>query len=99
MLMLYKRLFHGLSLFNHHNCARWASVHLHDIITLHKEHPKVAEQFAVGRFTVHKIQRFLSAIALHQTHEQFNAHIKGVGGMNSGTKQADGSWARDSSCS
>jgi hypothetical protein len=63
--------------FNHHNYARWAFIHLRDMVTLHIEHPKVAEQFAAGRFTVHKA---FSAIALDHAHEQLNARMKGVGG-------------------
>ena len=65
---------------NHHNYARWVSVHLRDMTTLGTVHPDVDSEFRCGKFTVNKSNRPFSAIALDQAHEQLNALVKGVGG-------------------
>ena len=65
---------------NHHHYARWATVHLRDMIALPVNHPRVAAEFQAGKFTVHRSKRPFSAIALDQAHEQMNARVKGTGG-------------------
>lgn len=49
---------------DHVNYARWASVHVRDMISLEHMHPEVAEDFRKGGFTVSKSQRPFSAIAI-----------------------------------
>ena len=65
---------------DHVNYARWLSVHVRDMATLHKSHPSVYQKFTSGAFVVQKSKNAFSAIALDQAHEQENASIKGEGG-------------------
>lgn len=65
---------------NHHNYARWASVHLRDMCMLHELHPALHKEFTAGKFTVNKHQRPFSGIGLDLAHEQMNARVKGLGG-------------------
>jgi hypothetical protein len=65
---------------DHTNYARWLSVHVRDMTTLHDRHPAMAEEFDSGNFVVHKSRRAFSAIASDQAHEQNNGKVKGEGG-------------------
>ncbi|XP_045131595.1 uncharacterized protein LOC123516404 [Portunus trituberculatus] len=65
---------------DHVNYARWASVHVRDMISLEHMHPEVVEDFRNGGFTVRKSQRPFSAMAIDQAHEQNNATLKEDGG-------------------
>ena len=65
---------------NHHNYARWLSVHLLDMRALPQTAPDVARRFDDGFFTVNKSSKRFSAIAIDQAHEQNNAIVKGDGG-------------------
>ena len=55
-------------------------VHIQDLTDLESKHPKIANKFKAGKFTVQKSQRFFSAITIDHTHEQNNAYVKGDGG-------------------
>ena len=46
------------------------------------QHPKVAEEFEMGRFVIHKSCRGFSGMAIDQAHEQANAVIKADGGSS-----------------
>ena len=65
---------------NNVNYARWLTIHIRDMSTLHEKHPQLAAEFHRGNFVVHKSGREFSAIAIDQAHEQANAVIKGDGG-------------------
>lgn len=60
--------------------ARWLSVHISDMLKLPEANPSVNEEFAAGKFVIHKTKRLFSAIGVDQAHEQNNALIKGDGG-------------------
>ena len=62
------------------NYARWLPIHLCDMASLQKFHPKIAEEFANGDFTVRKTSKAFSNMAIDQAHEQNNAVVKGDGG-------------------
>ncbi|KAK3920030.1 Chromosome-associated kinesin KIF4 [Frankliniella fusca] len=66
---------------DHVHYARWLSVHLRDLATLHETHPSVHREFQRGLFVARTTQRAFSAMGLDQAHEQMNARIKGDGGM------------------
>ena len=61
------------------NYARWLPIHLRDMAS-QKFHPKIAEEFANGNFTVRKTSKAFSSMAIDQAHEQNNASVKGDGG-------------------
>ena len=65
---------------NNVNHARWLPIHLRDMLTLKEKHPKVAEEFEMGRFVIHKSCREFSVMAIDQLHEQANAVIRADGG-------------------
>ena len=65
---------------DHTHYARWISVHLRDMLALHRLNPEVLEEFRAGMFTVQKTRRTFSCIATDHAHEQNNARIKGDGG-------------------
>lgn len=65
---------------DHTNYARWASVHLRDMLLLQNNHPTLYDEFLKGNFTVHKTTRAGSNIAMDQAHEQENKNLKGEGG-------------------
>ncbi len=67
-------------LMNHTNYARWAPIHLRDMVMLDVNHPQLYQEFLKGHFTVQKSMRAGSNIANDQAHEQENAKIKGDGG-------------------
>lgn len=65
---------------NNINYARWLSIHLRDIVSLHQTHPQLANEFQQGNFVVHKTHKEFSGLAFDQAHEWANAIIKGDGG-------------------
>ncbi|KAK5868005.1 hypothetical protein PBY51_012452 [Eleginops maclovinus] len=65
---------------NNTNYARWLPIHLRDMVTLKEKHPQLAQEFASGKFVVHKSRREFSAIAIDQAYEQSNVVIKADGG-------------------
>lgn len=75
---------------NHTNYARWLSVHIRDMSSLHLKHPEVFKQFCEGAFVVQKTSRTFSTIALDQAHEQCNALVKGDGGAVGLTNNPNG---------
>jgi len=75
---------------NYQHYARWASVHLRDMITIDSLHPAIAKEFRAGKFTANKRRsKPFSAIGLDHAHEQLNARVKGVGGAVGLTENAD----------
>ena len=69
---------------DHHNYARWASVHIRDLENLP---PDVFDEFQRGRWVVSKTGRRFSAMPIDQAHEQNNAKIEGLGGAVGLTEQ------------
>ena len=65
---------------NHHNYARWLSVHWLDMRALPQTALDVARSFDDGFFTVNKSSKRFAANAIDQAHEQNNAIVKGDGG-------------------
>lgn len=63
---------------DHHNYARWVSVHIRDMESLP---PSILEEFqAYGHWVIHKTHNRFSAMPIDQAHEQNNALVKGSGG-------------------
>ena len=69
-----------LSALDYTNYARYLPVHIWDMIGLESKHPEIANKFKAGKFTIQKIQRLFSAIAIDHAHEQNNGYVKGDGG-------------------
>ena len=67
--------------FDHHNYARWLSVHITEMDNLHKNHSSLHNEFSRRKFTVQKTNRKFSRIGLEHNHEQLNAKVKGVSGV------------------
>ena len=65
---------------DHYNYARWITVHLFDLISLHITFPGVYQEMMKGSFSFCKTKRPFSRMALDQVHEQNNKIIKGQGG-------------------
>ncbi len=65
---------------DHVHYARWLSVHLCDMSSLHVTHPTVYKEFLDGKFVGHKSRKSFSGLATDQIHEQNNAKVKGNGG-------------------
>ena len=66
---------------DHINYARWLSVHLMDMLSLHKVNESVAQCFESGMFVVRKIETPFSSIGIDYAHEQNNKCVKGDGGL------------------
>ena len=64
----------------HTNYATWIPVHLRDMVALEDKHPDVFAEFMAGNFTVKKITRAFSALAIDQADEQNNASVRSDGG-------------------
>jgi hypothetical protein len=73
---------------DHHNYARWLSVHIRDMNLLHITHPPMHKEFSDGKFVVYKSKAPFSSIAIDQAHEQNNALVKGDGGAVGLTENA-----------
>ena len=83
-----KNLMKSIFSFDHYNYVRWATVHLFDLITLHKTCPHVYAQFLKKIFLFkYLIENF--QIAFHQVHEQNNEKLKGVSGATHLVNRAD----------
>ena len=65
---------------NNINYARWLSIPLRDMVSLHQTHLQLATEFQQGNFVVHKTHKEFSGLAFDQAHEQANEIIKGDGG-------------------
>ncbi len=48
--------------------ARWLTVHIRDMMSLHEAHPSLYAEFMKGHFVFHKTTRKFSAMALDQAH-------------------------------
>ena len=70
-------LFHAL---DHHNYACAVAIHLRDLLILHEKLPDLYAAFCDGKFTIKKLCRPFSRMALDDGHEQNNACVKGDGG-------------------
>ena len=66
--------------FNHFNYARWGSVHLYELMTVHSLCPDVHAKFMKGKFSFKKTEINFSSISPDQVHEQNNEITKGLGG-------------------
>ena len=66
---------------DHINYARWLSVHLMDIPSLHRVNESVAQCFENGIFVVRKTEKPFSSIGIDHAHEQNNKCFKGDGGL------------------
>ena len=65
---------------DHHNCARWLLVHTTEMSALHRNHPKLFDEFAKGNFAVQKTDPKFSKTGLDHNHELMNNKVKGVSG-------------------
>ena len=54
---------------DHYYYERWMPVHLNEMRQLHLTHPRVYQQFVIGKFTVQKSNKKLSRIGLDHNHE------------------------------
>ena len=62
---------------DHHNYARWLSVHLKELLELEQTRPALFKEFFYhGRFVVKKTRRPHSSIAIDQVHVQMNEMLK-----------------------
>ena len=81
---LYRESLSKLALYffalDHTHYARWLSVHLRDMAMTETRRPFMVLEIKNGHFTVHKIEKPISVIAIDQEHEQNNKIIKGDGG-------------------
>ncbi|KAI0213074.1 hypothetical protein LSAT2_001927, partial [Lamellibrachia satsuma] len=59
--------FHALECTNY---ARWIHICLGDVAELPTKHPDVARKCRAGNFTIQKMKKVLSMIAIYQAHEQ-----------------------------
>ena len=66
---------------DHINYPRWLSVHLMDILYLHKVNKSVAQCFENGMFVVRKTEKPFSSIGIDHAHEQNNECVKDDGGL------------------
>lgn len=73
-------------IFDHHNYARWSSVHIEDLEKLPFTAPDVHKDFEDGKFVVRKTSNPFSAIGIDQAHGQDNAYVKANGGAIGLTK-------------
>ena len=77
-----RKLMKWYFIFEHVHYARWLSVHLFDLLTLHVKYPVVYSYLLRGSFAFQKSSKEFSRIALDQVHEQNNRTIKTTGGTN-----------------
>ena len=67
---------------DHVHYARWLSVHIHDMKTLHTSNPDVYQASNdSGCFVVARTKNPFSSMGLDQRHEQHNKDLKGDGGI------------------
>ena len=84
-----KNLMKWVFSFDHYNYARWATVHLFDLVTLHWTCPNVYAQFLKENFSFQKSNRRFSKMALDQVHQENNGKIKGTSGATHLLNRAD----------
>ena len=75
-----KELLPWMFALDHVHYARWLSVHLRDMSSLHIHHPTIYQEFLDGKFVGLKSERAFSSLATDQIHEQNNAKVKGNSG-------------------
>ena len=66
---------------DHINYARWLSVHLMDMLSLHKVNESVAQCFKNAMFVVRKTEKPCSSIGIDHPQEQNSKCVKGNGGL------------------
>ena len=66
---------------DHFHYERWLSVHIRDLVQLENECPVVKDKLEKGHFVTQKTCRRFSMMAHDHVHEQFNAVLKGDGGV------------------
>ena len=66
---------------DHINYTCWLSIHLMDMLTLHKVNESVAQCFENGMFVVRKTEKPFSSISMDHAHEQNSKCVKGNGGL------------------
>ena len=71
-----KNLMKWVFSFDHYNYARWATVHVFGMMTLHSTCLDVYAEFPKGNFSFQKWNRKISKMALDQVHEENNEKIK-----------------------
>ena len=74
-----------------YNYARWLTVHIFELITMHVKHPEVCENFKKSFFSFQKINKELSRMTLDQMHQQNNKEIKSAGGTTDLVNKRDDS--------
>ena len=74
------KLAHLIFALDHHNYARWLSIHIRDMMNLKNIHPDIYREFSSGFFVVNKTSNRFSGISIDQAHEQNNSIVKGEGG-------------------
>ena len=74
-----------------YNYARWLTVHIFELITMHVKHPEVCENFKKRFFSFQKINKELSRMTLDQMHQQNNKEIKSAGGTTDLVNKCDDS--------
>ena len=74
---------------DHTSYASWVPVHIRDMSSLRKMHPKVPAEFQNGNFIVRKTSRVFSSMEIDQVHEQKNAAGKSDGGAVELTQSPD----------
>ncbi len=75
-----KKLVQLMFALDHHNYARWLSIHIRDMMLLEQMHPDIFVEFCRSFFMINKTGNTFSSISVEQVHEQNNALVKGDGG-------------------
>ena len=83
-----KNLMKWIFSFDNYNYARWATVHISDLMT-HETCPDVYVQILKRDFSFQKTNRKFSKMALGQVHKPNNEKIKGVSGATNLVNRAD----------
>ena len=78
--------------------ARWLTVHIFELITMHVKHPEVYKNLEKGFFSFQKSNKEFSRMALDQVHEQSNKVIKSTGGTTDLVNIHDSSLIRWETC-
>ncbi len=74
-------MIHDIFVFDHYLYARWLSIHIDDLLRLKERCPSIWEEFTKGHFVTQKTSNRFSCLAHDHIHEQFNAVMKGDGGI------------------
>ena len=82
-----------------YNYARWLTVHIFELITMHVNHLEVYKNFKKGFFSFQKLNKEFSRMNLDQVHQQNNKVIKSTGGATDlANKRDDSSLIRWETC-